>query len=240
MMKISSQLLLILPLAMGIGIAMAFQTAINSQLREYLYSPLQAALFSFLVGTIVLAILVFFQQVEKPNLSTLLNIPWYLWIGGCLGVYAISMSIYSAPKLSLLTLSGVIIFGQMVTSMLIDHFGFLGTEKVAINWQRLLGGVVVHGVPVPATVAVGNNPAYCIASMHARCSSNRTAQSKSWTSLWLRMRMQRHWRRMFYRTRSVKNSTRNGTLDGSPARAGCGPTYFVAKAATTPMNSPPR
>lgn len=143
MMKISSQLLLILPLAMGIGIAMAFQTAINSQLREYLYSPLQAALFSFLVGTIVLAILVFFQQVEKPNLSTLLNIPWYLWIGGFLGVYAISVSIYSAPKLSLLTLSGVIIFGQMVTSMLIDHFGFLGTEKVAINWQRLLGSVVI-------------------------------------------------------------------------------------------------
>ena len=143
MMKISSQLLLILPLAMGIGIAMAFQTAINSQLREYLYSPLQAALFSFLVGTIVLAILVFFQQVEKPNFSTLLNIPWYLWIGGCLGVYAVSVSIYSAPKLSLLTLSGVIIFGQMVTSMLIDHFGFLGTEKVAINWQRLLGSVVI-------------------------------------------------------------------------------------------------
>ncbi len=47
MMKISSQLLLILPLAMGIGIAMAFQTAINSQLREYLYSPLQAALSLF-------------------------------------------------------------------------------------------------------------------------------------------------------------------------------------------------
>ncbi|MBV7619403.1 DMT family transporter, partial [Escherichia coli] len=63
MMKISSQLLLLMPLAMGIGIAMTLQTAINTQLREYLYSPLQAALFSFLVGTIVLAILVFFQQV---------------------------------------------------------------------------------------------------------------------------------------------------------------------------------
>ncbi len=37
----------------------------------------------------------------------------------------------------------MIIFGQMVTSMLIDHFGFLGTEKVSINWQRLLGSVVI-------------------------------------------------------------------------------------------------
>lgn len=47
MMKFSSQLFLILPLAMGIGVAMAFQTTINAQLREQLHSPLQAALLSF-------------------------------------------------------------------------------------------------------------------------------------------------------------------------------------------------
>ncbi len=143
MMKLSSQILLLIPLAMGIGIAMAFQTAINAQLREYLYSPLQAALLSFLVGTIVLAILVFFQSVQKPTIQDFTVIPWYLWLGGCLGVYAISVSIYTAPKLGLLTLSGLIIFGQIVMSMLIDQFGLLGTDKTPINWQRLFGGVVI-------------------------------------------------------------------------------------------------
>jgi len=142
-MKISSQLLMLMPLAMGIGIAMTFQTAINSQLREYLYSPLQAALFSFLIGTIVLALLVFFQPENKPELAVFFQIPWYLWLGGCLGVYAISISIYAAPKLSFLTLSGLIIFGQIIMSMIVDQFGLLGTEKTPINWQRLLGGVVI-------------------------------------------------------------------------------------------------
>ncbi|EPF74094.1 MULTISPECIES: DMT family transporter [Acinetobacter] len=142
-MKISSQLLLLMPLAMGIGIAMTLQTAINTQLREYLYSPLQAALFSFLVGTIVLAILVFFQQVPKPNLHEIVHLPWYMWLGGVLGVYAISLSIYAAPKLGYLTLTGLILFGQIAMSMLVDHFGVLGTEKAPINWQRLLGGVVI-------------------------------------------------------------------------------------------------
>lgn len=142
-MKLSSHLLYLMPLAMGIGIAMTFQTAINSQLREYLYSPLQAALFSFLVGTIVLACLVFFQSADKPDLATLGQIPWYLWLGGCLGVYAISISIYTAPKLGFLTLSGLIIFGQIIMSMIVDQYGLLGTEKTAINWQRLLGGVVI-------------------------------------------------------------------------------------------------
>ena len=115
MIKISSQLLFILPLALGVGIAMAFQTAINSQLREHLHSPFQAALLS----------------------------PWFLWIGGCLGVYAISMSIYTAPKLGFLTFSGLVIFGQLVISMLLDHFGWLGTDKTPINWQRLVGSIVI-------------------------------------------------------------------------------------------------
>ena len=142
-MKISPELLLILPLTMAIGIAMSIQTALNTQLRSYLYSPLQAALFSFLIGTILLAILVIVQPVQKPQWSELLDIPWYLWLGGCLGVYAISLSIYSAPKLGLLTLSGLVIFGQLLASMLIDQFGWLGNEKIALNWQRILGGVVI-------------------------------------------------------------------------------------------------
>ena len=143
MMKISTQLLLLLPLAMGIGIAMTFQTAINSQLREYLHSPLQAALLSFLVGTIVLAVLVFFQNVDKPTFAILLQLPWFLWLGGFLGVYAISISIYTALKLGFLTFAGLIIFGQVITSMFLDHFGLLGTEQTSINWQRLLGSVVI-------------------------------------------------------------------------------------------------
>lgn len=142
-MKIMTQLIWLIPLAMGIGIAMAFQTAINTQLREYLYSPLQAALFSFLIGTIVLAVLVFFQDVPKPNMQQLISIPWYFMLGGCLGVYAISISILTAPQLGLLSLSGLIIFAQIVTALLLDQLGLFGVEKIAINWQRLLGSVVI-------------------------------------------------------------------------------------------------
>lgn len=142
-MKITSQLFALLPLAMAIGVAMAVQTALNTQLKEYLHSSLQAALLSFLVGTIALAILVFFQNSDKPAFSTLMQVPWFLWLGGFLGVYAISLSIYTAPKLGFLSLSGLIIFGQVATAMLLDHFGLLGTEKQPIHWQRLLGGIVI-------------------------------------------------------------------------------------------------
>ncbi|WP_151752891.1 DMT family transporter [Acinetobacter soli] len=143
MIKLSSQVLLFLPLALGIGIAMAIQTALNTQLRESLHSPLQAAFISFLIGTIVLGLLVSFEDATKPSLAQLGQIPWYLWLGGFLGVYAISVSIYTAPKFGFLTLSGVIIFGQLGMSMLLDHFGWLGNEKIPVNWQRILGAIMI-------------------------------------------------------------------------------------------------
>lgn len=143
MIKLSSQILLFLPLALGIGIAMAIQTALNTQLRESLHSPLQAAFISFLIGTIVLGLLVSFEDATKPSLAQLGQIPWYLWLGGFLGVYAISVSIYTAPKFGFLTLSGVIIFGQLGMSMLLDHFGWLGNEKIPVNWQRVLGAIMI-------------------------------------------------------------------------------------------------
>lgn len=143
MLKISSQMLLVLPLVLGIGLAIVLQTAINTQLREYLNSPFQASLLSFMVGTALLMLLVALQPIALPSIKQVLSIPWYLWLGGCLGVYAISSSIYSAPKLGFLTFSGLIIFGQLFLSILVDHFGWLGADKTPINWQRVGGAVLI-------------------------------------------------------------------------------------------------
>ena len=42
-----------------------------------------------------------------------------------------------------LILTGLVIFGQIAMSMLLDHFGWFGAEKTPINWQRLLGSMVI-------------------------------------------------------------------------------------------------
>ena len=77
MIKLSSQLLFIIPLTLGIGIAvMAFQTAINTQLKTYLHSPIQAA-FSFWLGRLFLRLWFIFQSA-KPSLSEL-----YTFRGSC-------------------------------------------------------------------------------------------------------------------------------------------------------------
>ncbi|MCJ8145705.1 DMT family transporter [Acinetobacter sp. A3.8] len=142
-----TEMLIPLFFAAGVGLAMATQTAVNSQLRQYLNSPIQAAFFSFLVGTICLAIMMLVMMWNgsalKPTLSQLNEIPVWLWVGGLLGVYAVTASIYTAPKLGFLTFTGLVLFGQVIMSMLLDHFGLIGVEKNPVNWQRLLGAILI-------------------------------------------------------------------------------------------------
>ena len=142
-----TEMLIPLLFAVGIGLAMATQTAVNAQLRQYLNSPIQAGFFSFLVGTICLAMMMFVMMwngsAAKPTLTQLSDVPIWLWVGGLLGVYAITASIYTAPKLGFLTFTGLVLFGQVLMSMLLDHFGLIGVEKHAVNWQRLLGASLI-------------------------------------------------------------------------------------------------
>lgn len=143
MIKISTPLIGLCLLTLGIGIAMTFQTAINSQLRTHLPSALHASLISFTIGTFILSILVFTLQKEPFHWQSLFHLPWYLALGGVLGVYAISMSIYTAPQLGFLTFSGLVLFGQISISMLLDHFGLLNTEKIPITWTRFCGALAI-------------------------------------------------------------------------------------------------
>lgn len=145
-MKISLYLVPIL-LTIAIGFALATQTAINSQLRQALNSPIQAAFVSFVIGTLCLLCLVLLDSSTRPSLQQLHAMPIWLWCGGLLGVYAISMSIYAAPQLGFLTFTGLVLLGQTIMSMLLDHFGFLGVDKNPVHWQRLLGAsFIVIGV----------------------------------------------------------------------------------------------
>jgi len=82
-------------------------------------------------------------SASKPTLAQLSDIPVWLWVGGLLGVYAITASIYTAPKLGFLTFTGLVLFGQVIMSMLLDHFGLIGVEKNPVNWQRLLGAILI-------------------------------------------------------------------------------------------------
>lgn len=134
-------------LGLIVGVSLVSQAGINAQLRQHLSSPFQAAFFSFLIGTLVLGITICLQQANKPSLPELMHIPAWLWVGGLLGAFNISMSIVLAPRLGALSFVIVVLCGQLIASAVLDHFGWLGFDRHPINWHRLTGiGLVIVGL----------------------------------------------------------------------------------------------
>jgi bacterial/archaeal transporter family-2 protein len=122
------------------GLAVAIQTAVNAQLRLTLNNPTLTALFSFCVGTVILSVYVAFTSHQSlPALSTLAGIQWWKWLGGVMGAFYITSVVVAAPRIGAANTLGLIVAGQLIFSVIFDHFGWLGLPVRSINLPRILG-----------------------------------------------------------------------------------------------------
>lgn len=120
------------------GVSLTLQAGVNSQLRLILGNPIHAGLISFLVGAMSLGLLALLQRQDWP-IQNVMASPWWVWTGGFLGAFLVMSIIMVAPRIGATTLIGLIITGQMLTAMILDHFGALGFPVHPIRWERLLG-----------------------------------------------------------------------------------------------------
>ena len=126
------------------GVAVAIQAGVNAQLRQFLASPLQAAFISFLVGTIALGCLAFLNKTPWPR-DFFSQVPWWALTGGLLGAFYISTAVVLAPRLGALALIALVIAGQLLTALVLDHFGLLALPKVSLSLSRVAGAILLMG-----------------------------------------------------------------------------------------------
>lgn len=132
-----------LSLAVAIGISIATQSGVNSQLRVHLPSPLHAAFLSFLFGSILLLMLIYFRGGSLSDFRSIGTIPPYLFLGGVFGVFNIALAIYLVPNLGALSLTVSIIIGQISASIIYDYFGIVGYPKTDIGMSKIIGLVLM-------------------------------------------------------------------------------------------------
>jgi bacterial/archaeal transporter family-2 protein len=119
------------------------QAGINSQLNHWTGDSALTAFISFLVGTICLYVWVLMWRISWPEMKGVLSVPWWQWTGGLLGAYLVVMTIVLAPKLGATTMIALIVTGQMVTSLLLDHFGLVGYPVRELNISRVVGATLL-------------------------------------------------------------------------------------------------
>jgi transporter family-2 protein len=132
-----------LVLALSAGAVLPLQAGINSQLRTYAGSPLIAAFISFLVGTVLLFAMTLVLRLPWPSLSALAQAPWWAWLGGLLGAILVFLAIVLAEQLGAAVMVALIITGQMIVSLLLDHYGLVGYTRNTLSPARIIGTVLL-------------------------------------------------------------------------------------------------
>ena len=129
--------------AFAAGAALPVQFGINTQLASWLDSPVRAAFVSFLTGAIILAVAAALLFKPLPSGSRLGHAPWWVWIGGAFGAFYVVASIVAAPRLGAATVVAVIVAGQSLASVVVDHYGWVGFEPRHVSAGRLVGMALV-------------------------------------------------------------------------------------------------
>jgi bacterial/archaeal transporter family-2 protein len=132
-------------LAFTVGVLLILQVGINATLRQALGTPVAAALVSFLVGSLALALFLLVTRAPWPGRTQLWAAPWWAWLGGLLGAFYVLSTIIVGPRLGAAAMLALIVLGQLCASLLVDHYGWLGFPRHALTPLRLAGAALLFG-----------------------------------------------------------------------------------------------
>lgn len=123
----------------------AVQTTVNGELGKALGSSIGASLASFLVGTVALVVLnaVLAARGRLVGAGAWARPPWWGWSGGLLGATFVAVNALDAPLLGTSLTVSVVLLGQIVAGLVVDHTGALGAMRRPLTAPRLGGAVLV-------------------------------------------------------------------------------------------------
>lgn len=126
-------------LAFSIGCFIPFQGIITSNLAQKIQHPFGAAFINFLGGTLLFTIAIFFSPAVLPSYKKVAEIPWYLFTGGIIGSAFIFGAVFALPKMGSSEFFGQIVLGQLLMTLIVDHYGVFGLPIHKIDGIRIIG-----------------------------------------------------------------------------------------------------
>ena len=133
----------LLLLAVIAGAVVPFQSAINANLTRGLGHPLWATLASLLVSIVVLLPVMLALRLPLPSLGFIGKAPLWMWAGGAFGVCFVALALMLVPKLGASGFVALALAGQVVASLVLDHFGLFGLVERHMTLPRVLGAVLL-------------------------------------------------------------------------------------------------
>ncbi|UCZ51413.1 DMT family transporter [Bacillus shivajii] len=118
------------------GILAGSQASINGELGKRI-GGFEAAFVSFFIGTVFLTLCMIF--FGRGQVLQVFSLPKWQLVGGILGALFVASIIFSVPVTGAALAIFAAILGQILISLIIDHFGLFGMKRIPMNIERVLG-----------------------------------------------------------------------------------------------------
>ena len=127
-------------LAIAAGVAAAMQAATNAGLSKWagLGPALVVNTVIVLIGAIGLWVVMGAKDTFFPAGAS-----WTLYLGGLFGFVIIASLTFVFPKIGAAYAVALMVGGQCVAALMVDHFGLMGMPRDPLTIQRVIGVALV-------------------------------------------------------------------------------------------------
>jgi transporter family-2 protein len=132
-------------LTVASGVGLVLQQALNADLRVSLNSAAWAGFISYVGGTLCMVVLILAMRDGLPSGAAIARSHWFSWTGGLFGAIYIALAIFLLQQLGAATFISLLVAGQMIGSLLFDHYGLFGIPQHPIDVTRLAGAALLVG-----------------------------------------------------------------------------------------------
>ncbi|NLA53874.1 MAG: DMT family transporter [Clostridiales bacterium] len=119
------------------GMLISTMVVFNGELNTHV-GQIAALVIIHAVGLVFVTVLLLIKK-EKPKLKRL---PFYLYIGGYIGIVTIVFNNIAFGHISVSAMMSLGLLGESISSLLADHFGVLGFPKRLFRKQKLWGALL--------------------------------------------------------------------------------------------------
>ena len=128
--------------SLGAGCFVGLQAPVNARLGRSV-GALQAATFSFTVGTLALLLVAALSSGGLSGIGSATRAPWWALVGGVLGAFYVTVALVTVRTLGVSSLTAIVVTGQLTIAVVVDRFGLLGIAKQHIDASRIVGLVLL-------------------------------------------------------------------------------------------------
>ena len=116
------------------GAVLCAQSSINGRLGSEV-GVLESSWLTFVMGTLISFLIAFFFE---PQYSlNLFTVPRWQLTGAFFGVAYMLIVVFAMPRLGAAATTVAVISGQLVMSLLIDHFGWFNNAVITMDGSRV-------------------------------------------------------------------------------------------------------